>query len=88
MRLTCPRVLVGFALAASVVCTQVPALAQQAPAPKDGLLGAIVKSLTGDVYSEPQRWRELSWSTFFTLGRGVGQPAARWRRCPASRLAQ
>src|SRR5260370_7976917 len=68
MRLTCPRVLIGFALAASVVCTQVPALAQQAPAPKDGLLGAIVKSLTGDVYSEPQRGRELSWSAFCTDG--------------------
>ena len=60
MRLTCPRVLVGLALAVSVLCTQVPALAQQTPPPKDGLLGAIVKSLTGDVYAEPQRWRELS----------------------------
>jgi len=68
MRLTCPRVLIGFALAASVVCTQVPALAQQAPAGKDGRLGAIVKARTGDVYSEPQRRRELSWSTFFTEG--------------------
>ena len=36
--------------------------------PKDGLLGAIVKSLTGDVYAEPFRWRELSGTSFFTEG--------------------
>src|SRR5262249_1893713 len=24
--------------------------------------------LTGDVYADPSRWRELSWSTFFTEG--------------------
>src|SRR5215467_10694178 len=48
---------------------QVPALAQQqTPPPKDGLLGAIVKSLTGDVYAEPERWRPLSFSGFFTEG--------------------
>ena len=52
MRLICTRVLVGLALGASVLCTQVPALAQQqTPPPKDGLLGAIVQSLTGDVSS-------------------------------------
>ena len=45
MRLTYPPVLVGLALGASVLCTQVPALAQQqqTPPPKDGLLGAIMK---------------------------------------------
>src|SRR5215831_1272897 len=69
MRLTCPRVLVGLALGASVLCPHVPALAQQpTPLPKDGLLGAIVQSLTGDVYSEPQRWCALSFSGFFTEG--------------------
>ena len=51
MRLACPRVLVGLALGVSVLCTQVPALAQQTPPPKDGLLGAIVESLAGDVYA-------------------------------------
>ena len=45
------------------------AVAQEtSQAPKDGVLGAIVKSLTGDVYADPSRWRELSWSTFFTEG--------------------
>src|SRR5262247_2046699 len=69
MRLICTRVLVGLALGASVLCTQVPAPAQQStPPPKDGLLGAIVKSLTGDVYAEPERWRPLSFSGFFTEG--------------------
>src|SRR5215831_12917384 len=69
MRLICTRVLVGLALGASVLCTQVPALAQQqTPPPKDGLLGAIVKSLTGDVYAEPERWRPLFFSGFFTEG--------------------
>jgi hypothetical protein len=32
------------------------------------VLGAIVKSLTGDVYAEPSKWRELSVSNFFTEG--------------------
>jgi hypothetical protein len=62
-------ILTGLVLGLSVLCTGAPGLAQEKPpASKDGVLGAIVKSLTGDVYADPSRWRELSWSTFFTEG--------------------
>ena len=66
------RVLVGLVLGAIVLGTAAPAMAQTTSAPastqKDGLWGAIVKSLTGDVYADPQRWRPLSFSGFFTEG--------------------
>jgi hypothetical protein len=66
------RVLVSLALGLSVLGTEVPLMAQATSSststPKDGLLGAIVKSLTGDVYADPQRWREMSWSGIFTEG--------------------
>src|SRR5262245_51884609 len=72
MRLSCVRGLIGLVLGAIVLCTGVTAPAQVTPAPtpppKDGFLGAIVKSLTGDVYADPQRWRALSFSGFFTEG--------------------
>ena len=40
-----------------------------APASKQGsMFNAMVESMTGDVYSDPSRWRELSLGTFFTEG--------------------
>ena len=46
-----------------------PAGAQEtSPASRDGVFGAIAKSLTGDVYGEPSRWRELSLRGLFTEG--------------------
>ena len=62
-------ILTCLVLGLSVLCTGAPGVAQEtSQASKDGVLGAIVKSLTGDVYADPSRWRELSWSTFFTEG--------------------
>ena len=62
----------GLVLGLSVLCAGAPGRAQEAPkAAKEGVLGAIVKSLTGDVYADPSRWRELSWSTFFTEEAGT-----------------
>ena len=56
-------------LGASVLCTAEPGAAQDASqAPKDGVWGAIAKSLTGDVYGDPASWRELSVGTLFTEG--------------------
>src|SRR5258705_12840871 len=39
-----------------------------APSSPDGVLGAIVKSLTGDVYADPSAWGELSLRDFFSEG--------------------
>jgi hypothetical protein len=41
---------------------------ETSPASRDGVFGAIAKSLTGDVYGEPNRWRELSLRGLFTEG--------------------
>ena len=69
MRIRFLRAFTCFVPGVSVLCTAVPGVAQEkSPPPKDGLLGAIVKSLTGDVYAEPSRWRELSWTSLFTEG--------------------
>ncbi len=70
MRADRMRLFTCLVLGLSVLCAEVSgAVAQeQSQAPKDGVLGAIVKSLTGDVYAEPSRWRELSWTSFFTEG--------------------
>jgi hypothetical protein len=63
------RIFTCLVLGLSVLCPAAPGAAQETPqASKDGALGAIVKLLTGDVYAEPSRWRELSWGTFFTEG--------------------
>jgi hypothetical protein len=56
-------------LAASLAVTSTPAIAQQmSQTPPDGVLGAMAKSLTGDVYGNPSLWRELSVGTLFTEG--------------------
>ena len=41
---------------------------ETSPASRDGVFGAIAESLTGDVYGEPSRWRELSLRGLFTEG--------------------
>src|SRR5262245_12389443 len=69
MRMNCVRLFTCLVLGASVLCTGAPGVAQEtAQPPKDGVLGAIAKSLTGDVYADPERWRELSLRNFFTDG--------------------
>jgi hypothetical protein len=49
----------GLVLAASVLGTAAPGAAQTPP-PSDGIVGAMAKSLTGDVCGDPTAWRELS----------------------------
>ena len=69
MQTHCARLFASLLLGASLVCTATPAVAQQtSQASPDGVLGAMAKSLTGDVYSDPSRWRELSVGTVFTEG--------------------
>jgi hypothetical protein len=58
-RKTCRRFVTGLVLAASVLGTAAPGAAQTPP-PSDGIVGAMAKSLTGDVYGDPTAWRELS----------------------------
>ena len=58
------RLFTCLAIGASVLTLAVPSVAQE----KDGVLGAIVKSLTGDVYSERVKWREMPAGNFFTEG--------------------
>src|SRR5262245_19010525 len=62
------RIFACLAVVLGVLCLGEPGAAQDASPPKDGVLGAIVKSLTGDVYADPSRWREMSITTFFTEG--------------------
>ena len=60
--------LAGFvAISATMFCAA-PGQAQTPPDSTDGVLGSIAKSLTGDVYGDPTRWRELSLGNFFTDG--------------------
>ncbi|HXJ82139.1 MAG TPA: hypothetical protein VMS64_26080 [Candidatus Methylomirabilis sp.] len=70
MRTSNVRLLTCLVLAAGVLCAGAPSMAQQtsSTASTDGVFGAIGKSLTGDVYSDPSKWRELSLSNFFTEG--------------------
>jgi hypothetical protein len=76
MRTNCVRLFTCLVLGASVHCTAAPGMAQQtsqasletSQASTDGVFGAIGKSLTGDVYGDPSKWRELSLSNFFTEG--------------------
>ena len=67
MRTKCVRLFACLVLGVSVVCTAGTGAAQDATQ-KDGVFGAIAKSLTGDVYSDPSRWRDLSLGSFFTEG--------------------
>ena len=64
----CVHFFTGLAIATSVLASALPCAAQTAPGAKDGVLGAIVKSLTGDVYAEPSKWKELSFGSFFSEG--------------------
>jgi len=58
----------GLALAASLLAFVASSAAQTSPPPSDGILGAMAKSLTGDVYGDPSAWRELSLRDFFSEG--------------------
>jgi len=69
MRLNAVRFLICLALTLGLLSTATPSLAQIAPPPpKDGVLGAIAKSLTGDVYGDPSAWRPLTLGGFFSEG--------------------
>ncbi|HEX7786640.1 MAG TPA: hypothetical protein VF653_10500 [Methylomirabilota bacterium] len=67
IRIACLRFVTALALAVSVLCIAGPGGAQPASEP-DGVLGAMAKSLTGDVYGDPSAWRELSLRDFFSDG--------------------
>ncbi len=69
MRTNVGRLFICLVLGANVLCVGVPVMAQDtSQASNDGVFGAMAKSLTGDVYSDPSRWRELSLSNLFTEG--------------------
>ena len=68
MRTMCLRLGTALALAASVLGVAAPSAAQTSQPPTDGILGAMAKSLTGDVYGDPSAWRELSLRDFFSGG--------------------
>src|SRR5258705_13867077 len=83
------RLVTCLLFGAGLLCTAAPSMAQPtSPSSTDGLLGAIVKSLTGDVYADPSAWRELSLRDFFSEGRdrawvspppgGGGAPRQGW----------
>src|SRR5258708_13462770 len=63
------RLVTCLLFGAGLLCTAAPSMAQpMSPSSTDGVLGAIVKSLTGDVYADPSAWRELSLRDFFSEG--------------------
>jgi len=69
MRSNCAHLFTCLLLAAGVLSTSLPAVAQTtSQISDDGFFGAMGKSLTGDVYGDPSRWRELSLGNFFTEG--------------------
>ena len=69
MRGICARFLVSLVLGTSTLCLAAPGMAQDSSQPpKSGFLGAMAESLTGDVYSDPSKWRELHLSNFFSEG--------------------
>src|SRR5215813_13576647 len=63
------RLFASLLFGASLLCPAMPAVAQLASQPPpDGVLGSIAKLLTGDVYSDPSLWREVTVGTLFTEG--------------------
>src|SRR5258705_1545252 len=69
MRRNYRRLVTCLLFGAGLLCTAAPSMAQPtSPSSTDGVLGAIVKSLTGDVYADPSAWRELSLRDFFSEG--------------------
>src|SRR5258708_37651971 len=63
------RLVTCLLFGAGLLCTAAPSMAQpMSPSSTDGVLGAIVKSLTGDVYADPSAWRGLSLRDFFSEG--------------------
>jgi len=58
MRRNYRRLVTCLLFGAGMLCTAAPSMAQPtSPSSTDGVLGAIVKSLTGDVYARPSAWR-------------------------------
>ena len=55
---------VSFVLGLSLVCVGGMSVLSRAEA--ESFFGAMGESLTGDVYAEPSRWRELSLGTLFS----------------------
>jgi len=69
MRTDFVRLFTCLVFGGTMLCAGTPARAQStSPGPDDGFFGAMGKSLTGDVYGDPSKWRELSLSNFFTDG--------------------
>jgi len=69
MRRNYRRLVTCLLFGAGLLCTAASSMAQPtSPSSTDGVLGAIVKSLTGDVYADPSAWRELSLRDFFSEG--------------------
>jgi len=70
MRTNGVRFFTCLVLGASVLGAGGPSAAQttQQTQPPDGFFGAMAKSLTGDVYGDPSRWRDLSLGNFFSEG--------------------
>jgi len=68
MRTQCLRLVMCLILGGSILYAGWPAMAQDTSQAPDGVFGAMAKSLTGDVYGDPSKWRELSLSNFFTEG--------------------
>jgi len=62
------RMYVWLVLGLSVVCLEGMLASSGAEARSGSILDAAGESLTGDVYAEPSRWRELSLGTIFTEG--------------------
>src|SRR5215475_14708401 len=59
---------VSVVLGLSLVCLGGMPVASSAQTKSQGFFGAMGESLTGDVYAEPSRWRELSLGTLFSEG--------------------
>src|SRR5215470_9224205 len=69
MRTHCLRLFTCLILGGTMLYAGSPVMAQDgSQAPTDGFFGAMAKSLTGDVYGDPSKWRELSLNNFFTEG--------------------
>src|SRR5262245_27346603 len=69
MQTHCLRLFTCLVLGGTMLYAGSPTLAQDgSQAANDGFFGAMAKSLTGDVYGDPSKWRDLSLSNFFTEG--------------------
>ena len=68
MKANCVRLLLALVLIVfGAAAMPEPSMAAESSQER-GVSHAIIESLTGDVYAEPSKWRELCLSTFFTDG--------------------